>query len=104
MLPGVTKYGVSGKFFVGCHSAAILGCFEYRALDAVIVTNKYYQIWEALRQLMGEKIVNASRERVFDSRIDVLSSYSSINKPSNITELEKCLKFAFDKCLPKLQK
>ncbi|MDG6222938.1 MAG: hypothetical protein QCH99_06740 [Candidatus Bathyarchaeota archaeon] len=78
--------------------------FDYRGLDAVIVTNKYFQIWEALRHLMGEKIVNASRERVFDSRLDVLTSYPKINNPSNIAELEKCLKFAFDRCAPKLQK
>lgn len=95
--------GVLFNYWIYFHLRGI-GSFEYRGLDAVIVTNKYYQIWEALRQLMGEKIVTASRERVFDSRSDVLSSYPTINKPSNITELEKCLKFAFEKCIPKLQK
>jgi len=95
--------GLLFNYWIYFHLRGI-GCFEYRAFDAVIVTNKYYQIWEALRQLMGEKIVTASRERVFDSRLDVLSSYPTINKPSNIAELEKCLKFAFDRCKAKLQK
>ena len=76
---------------------------ESRGYDAIFATNKYYQIWEALRKLVNGKVVNASRERVFDSRIDVLSSYPKAKVPSNVEELERFLKFAFDKCRPRLK-
>ena len=79
-------------------------CFDSRSLDAVIVTNKYHQIWVGLRYLAGEKLVNAAVERVFDSRADVLSSHQEYKMPFNSADLERCLKSAFDKCKHRLQK
>lgn len=78
--------------------------FDRRSLDAVIVTNRYYQIWAGLRHLAGEKLVNASVERVWDSRVDVLCSHQEFDMPSNLPDLERCIKSAFDKCKHRLRK
>jgi len=78
--------------------------FDRRSLDAVIVTNRYHQIWVGLRHLAGEKLVNASVERVWDSRADVLCSHQEFDMPSDWVDLEGCLKSAFDKCKHRLRK
>jgi len=82
--------------------------FENRALDAIMVTNRYYQIWKAFEKLTTEKTVKASRERIWDSRIKVLKSKEIQEKapiplPSDLKEIETCLQSAFERCIPRLK-
>jgi hypothetical protein len=82
--------------------------FERCRLDAVIVTNRYYQIWLAFKKLSAERTVKASIERIIESRLRVLESteiqkLGEIPCPTNLTDLENCLQSAFERCRPTLK-
>lgn len=70
--------------------------FSRRSLDVPIVTNRYYQTFMALKALIGPKKADASFQRVWDSRISFLRTNKDILLPSNLKDLEECMKHSYE--------
>jgi len=82
--------------------------FERPTIDSVLVTNRFSQIWQALRRLSPEGTVKSTSELIWESRLSVLESkkvqeLGKLPLPESITELELCLQSAFQKCQSKLK-
>lgn len=82
--------------------------FENPRLDLVFVTNRFSQIWQALKRLSPERTVKSTSELLYESRLSVLKSKTvqdlgRLSLPDSITELELCLQSAFEICRSQLK-
>ena len=65
--------------------------FDRRPLDVPIMVNRFYQIFQALRVLIGQTKQDASFQKVWDDRSIFLEDENRFQKPSNLKSLEDCI-------------
>jgi hypothetical protein len=80
-------------FWLYFSSKAIGGfrAFDKRSLDVPINVNRFYQVFQALRILTGERKQDASFTKVWDDRSIFLESKNQYQKPLNLKSLEECI-------------
>jgi hypothetical protein len=65
--------------------------FERRPLDVPIMISRFYQVFQALRILIGQTRQDASFQKVWDDRIIFLESEKQLQKPSSFKYLQDCI-------------
>jgi hypothetical protein len=73
-----------------------------RSLDALIVTNRYYQVRQAINEIVKNKSAQASVDRVWEDRIEFLQTDREMEIPSNPEQLQAYLETAFESCKRRL--
>ena len=71
--------------------------FNRRSLDVPININRFFQIFKALRLLIGKREENASFQKVWDNRTMFLKSYKQIQKPSDFQVLERLVENCYER-------
>jgi hypothetical protein len=80
-------------FWLYFSSKAVGGfqAFDRRSLDVPINVNRFYQVFQALRILTGQRKQDASFQKVWDDRSIFLESKNQFQKPSSLKFLEECI-------------
>jgi HKD family nuclease len=86
------------NYWVYYHTRGKYG-LDRKNLDVVIVTNRYRIIWNAFKRLSPKEPIKSTYERIWESRLSVLSSKDAQVKgilptPTAIDELKICLQSA----------
>jgi len=71
--------------------------FNRRSLDVPININRFFQIFKALRLLIGKREENASFQKVWDNRTMFLKSYKQIQKPSDFQVIEELVENCYER-------
>lgn len=65
--------------------------FDRRPLDVPMNVNRFYQVFQVLRVLLGQRKQDASFQRVWDDRMIFLESQKQYQKPLDLKSLEEWL-------------
>lgn len=65
--------------------------FDRRPLDVPMNVNRFYQVFQVLRILIGQRKQDASFQRVWDDRLIFLESKKQYQKPLDFKSFEECI-------------